>query len=90
MTITNSSPDDEIILNITAYEKLAYGWEQVIAKITRVGILNFWHPVHNCDQLSSTPQIDEADFFFEYEDEDELLGNWETTTNFDYGWRCQC
>jgi hypothetical protein len=88
MTIINNTPDDEIILNITANEKPTHFWEQVIARITRVGILNFWHPIHNYDQFSITHQIDEADFLFE--DEDELVGNWETTTIFDFGWRCQC
>ncbi len=82
MTIVNSTPDDETVSGSSVVNTLPRSWEKFITKIAGIGILTILHPINDYDQFNDT------DFFLE--DEDEIVWDFETKTNFDFGWSCRC
>ncbi len=86
--MVNSTPDDETVSGGSVVNTLPHSWEQFIAKIAGIGILTILHPINDYDQFNDTAQIDDTDPFFA--DEDDIAWDFETKTNFDFGWGCRC
>jgi hypothetical protein len=88
MTIVNDTPDDKIISSGSFRNTLPHTWEEFVAKIPGISILTILAPINDYDPLNDTTQMDETDPFFE--DEEDIVWNFETKANFDFGWSCQC
>lgn len=89
MTIVNDIPGHETITDRSFLNTFPHTWEEFIAKIPGISLLTILAPLHDYDPFNDTIQIDESDPFFAEDDED-MVWDFETKTNFDFGWSCRC
>jgi hypothetical protein len=88
MLIVDDTPDEETVSGGFVVNNLPHSWEQFIAKIPGISILTILAPINDYDPFNDTTQIDEIDPFLE--DEEDIAWDFETRTNFDFGWSCRC